>query len=234
VGELGGVGEAARDVLQPRRHAEGAVGEGVLDQGTHGSQLSRVRGTRLVAHDLGPDGAGGCEVPDVQCGALVVVGQQVGDGAAGGQVLGAGAVDGAEVAGDRLDGPCRGGREGDAVLAQQQRRHALAQAGFLHLEVVRAAVRVHVGVHEPGRDVAAGDVDPVSGLEVPQPPEGADRAAGDRHVGAEGRSARAVDDPPTLQQHVAAHERPFRPSGTVLRRIPGGLVGGVDRCRVWH
>lgn len=146
-GDLVGVGEQPRHIVETGGEADGAVGDPLRDETLHADELVGRRRTPHRPHDLVPDGPRRHQVGDTQRDPPVVPGQEIPDPRTA--IGGMAAVDGREVL--AREAPVPGG-EGDAVLPADHGGDALAQQRELHLRVEDGGVGVRVRVDEPGDD----------------------------------------------------------------------------------
>ena len=96
----------------------------------------------------------------------------------------------------------RAGREGDAVLAEHVRGHALPHALFVDRIGEQGEVAVNVGVDEAGADDLARGVEGLLRGGRAEPADGRDAVAGDADIGVEPRQAGAVHDPAVANEDV--------------------------------
>ena len=153
-GDLAGVGEDPRHVVEPGRQAQRAIREPGSDQRRHLRELRDGRPRGIHAHHGMARGARGDEVAVAERSGAVVRREELGDGAAReGRV---GSVDGGEVA--RRPDAVAGG-VGDAVLPGDDGRDALAEERALHITPEDGAVSVGVRTDEARHHETAGGVE---------------------------------------------------------------------------
>ena len=96
----------------------------------------------------------------------------------------------------------RARREGDAVLADDQRRHALANARLEPAVGQQRQVAVDVGINEPRRHDQARAVEGFPRRRPGQVADGGNAVAGHAHVGADAGGAGAIDDEAVAEEEV--------------------------------
>jgi hypothetical protein len=106
----------------------------------------------------------------------------------------------------RLSG-VRSGSEGDAVLADDERRDTLSNALFVSWVSEKSQIAVNVCVHEPGAHDFAGRFDGLPRRVFGERADGRDAVAGDADVGPEPREPGAVHDA-AVADEVVEHGGP--------------------------
>ena len=202
--ELLGVGEPARVVDQPGRHAERSLRQSLGEQSRHPIEVSRTGRATRVRHGGGAEGAVADHGSEVD---------------AQGQLPG-GAHEGVEV-GRSVAVPTREGAE--SAVPGDEGGGALAEHPVGPRELVDDEVDVAVQVDEAGAHDPPGRVDGAFGLDPVRITDHTDAITPDHHVGDETVAATPVD-----HSGAADHDRGCAALGIVGQHGwhgPDGIVG---------
>ena len=193
--QLLGLGEGAGGIDQAQGHAEGALGQFLIQPLLQGRLLLRRGGTVVEAHNGAAQGAVAGQDAVVGAGTVgldgggIVGGVQQGDL----QTVGGELEVSEEVVVQRRAALGRGGQNGDAAVAAKLKGDALLQLG-LHIELhQRADIGVGVDVQKAGGDDFAGGVHHLLGLGLDVRRDGGDAAVLDAHVRLVGRGTGTVN-----------------------------------------